>query len=31
VAPQKMAEGEITELTNFFKKMTIERTATVDG
>jgi hypothetical protein len=27
----KMAEGEIPELTNFFKKMTAERTTTVDG
>jgi hypothetical protein len=27
----KMAEGEIPELTDFFKKTTIERTTTVDG
>jgi hypothetical protein len=27
----KMAEGEIPELTDFFKQMTVERTTTVDG
>jgi hypothetical protein len=27
----KMAEGKITELTDFFKKMTVERTTIVDG